>query len=296
MLETACQGLTSAVRVFRAGSFSGVRALRQAQLLGTAPSRRAAQAFGQPSGPSLAAPLAPRALLSRVVCSAATMEATKATDNPLLTVGGALFLPDQLPNQRTARLLEVVGLHSARGGPAAAVCLIYTRPAVVKPSSQCAGPQLGPLRPSPFVRSLPLPLRCRHCQPPSLHCRAPSPTHPRPAAQDSPLPRYDEVAAEHVVPGIRALLAELHAEIDALERSVQPTWEGLVEPVERVVDRISRAWGTVSHLKAVKDSEELRKAVEEVQPEKVKLTLRLSQVGGVYWRWWMFCVFVAQVW
>jgi Zn-dependent oligopeptidase len=33
----------------------------------------------------------------------------------------------------------------------------------------------------------------------------------------------------------------------------------LVHPLERIVDRLSRAWGTVSHLKAVKDSEELRK-------------------------------------
>ncbi len=64
------------------------------------------------------------------------------------------------------------------------------------------------------------------------------------------MPKYDQVKAEHVVPGIRALLEELHAELDALEASVTPTWEGLVEPVERIVDRISRAWGTVSHLKA----------------------------------------------
>ena len=61
------------------------------------------------------------------------------------------------------------------------------------------------------------------------------------------------------MPGIRALLAELHAEVDRLEASVEPSWEGLVQPLERIVDRLSRAWGTVSHLKAVKDTEELRK-------------------------------------
>lgn len=130
------------------------------------------------------------------------------------------------------------------------------------------------------------------------------------------------------MPGIRTLLAQLHAEVDVLEASVEPTWEALVQPLERIVDRLSRAWGTVSHLKAVKDSEDLRKArmrlswiggqgavwerpcvfcfsaaagfapatddiftdtedgplnsvqaVEEVQPERVKLSLRLSQVG-----------------
>lgn len=31
--------------------------------------------------------------------------------------------------------------------------------------------------------------------------------------QDSPFPAYSEVKADHVVPGIRALLAELHAEV-----------------------------------------------------------------------------------
>jgi hypothetical protein len=62
-------------------------------------------------------------------------------------------------------------------------------------------------------------------------------------------PKFDEVKPEHVVPGMRALLAELHAEIDALEANVTPTWEGLVEPLERISDRHQRTWGVVSHLK-----------------------------------------------
>jgi len=52
-----------------------------------------------------------------------------------------------------------------------------------------------------------------------------------------------------VVPGIRALLAELNKNLDNLEKSVQPTWEGLVEPLERLSDKIERTWGAVSHLK-----------------------------------------------
>lgn len=70
-----------------------------------------------------------------------------------------------------------------------------------------------------------------------------------------------------MVPGIRGLLDQLSKEIDALEQNVTPTWEGLVEPLERISDRLSRAWGTISHLKAVKDHEPLRKAYEEVQPK-----------------------------
>jgi oligopeptidase A len=103
-----------------------------------------------------------------------------------------------------------------------------------------------------------------------------------PLLQDTTLPAFDKIKAEHVVPGIRTLLTQLNADIDALEGDVQPTWEGLVEPLERVVDRLGRAWGAVSHLKAVKDTKELRDAVEEVQPERVKLSLRLGQSRALY--------------
>lgn len=103
-----------------------------------------------------------------------------------------------------------------------------------------------------------------------------------PLLVDSPFPKWDSVNAEHVVPAIRQLLDETNGAIDALEKNVEPTWVGLVEPLERIVDRLGRAWGTVSHLKAVKDTEALRKAVEEVQPEKVKVMLRLSQSKPIY--------------
>lgn len=103
-----------------------------------------------------------------------------------------------------------------------------------------------------------------------------------PLLADVVFPAFDEVKAEHVVPGMRALLSELQAEIDRLEGSVEPTWEGLVQPLERISDRHQRIWGIVSHLKGVQDSEPLRKAVEEVQPENVALGLRLSQSQPLY--------------
>jgi Zn-dependent oligopeptidase len=43
-------------------------------------------------------------------------------------------------------------------------------------------------------------------------------------AQDAVFPLYDQVKAEHVVPGMRALLKQLHAEIDALEASGERFW------------------------------------------------------------------------
>lgn len=50
-----------------------------------------------------------------------------------------------------------------------------------------------------------------------------------------------------------------------LEKTVEPSWPKLVEPLEKIVDRLTVAWGIVNHLKAVKDTAELRTAIEEVQ-------------------------------
>ncbi|XP_002977033.2 probable cytosolic oligopeptidase A [Selaginella moellendorffii] len=103
-----------------------------------------------------------------------------------------------------------------------------------------------------------------------------------PLLKDGSLPLYDKVDATHVVPGIRQLLEELEAELVKLEQNLKPDWESLVHPLERITDRLTVTWGIVEHLKAVKDSSELRAAVEEVQPEKVAFLLRLGQSKPLY--------------
>ncbi len=75
----------------------------------------------------------------------------------------------------------------------------------------------------------------------------------RACTQDTSFPAYDRVKAEHVVPGMKAVLAEANAAIDKLEANVVPTWEGLVEPLERITDKHERTWSIVSHLKVRSD-------------------------------------------
>ncbi|PPR80684.1 hypothetical protein GOBAR_AA40030 [Gossypium barbadense] len=72
------------------------------------------------------------------------------------------------------------------------------------------------------------------------------------------------------------------SDLDELEKTLQPSWPKLVEPLEKIVDRLTVVWGMVNHLKAVKDSAELRANIEEVQPEKVKFQLRLGQSKPIY--------------
>ncbi|XVF61468.1 hypothetical protein PTKIN_Ptkin08bG0131700 [Pterospermum kingtungense] len=103
-----------------------------------------------------------------------------------------------------------------------------------------------------------------------------------PLLQDFDFPPFDVVEAKHVRPGILALLKKLESDLDELEKTVEPSWPKLVEPLEKIVDRLAVVWGIVKHLKSVKDTAELRAAIEEVQPEKVKFQLRLGQSKPIY--------------
>ncbi|CAI9766896.1 unnamed protein product [Fraxinus pennsylvanica] len=107
-------------------------------------------------------------------------------------------------------------------------------------------------------------------------------TENNPLLKDFYFPPFDSIDAKHVRPGIRALLKKLECELEELERTVEPTWQKLVEPLERIEDRLSVVWGAVSHLKSVKDNPELRTAIEEVQPEKVAFELKLGQSKPLY--------------
>ncbi|XP_057528600.1 organellar oligopeptidase A, chloroplastic/mitochondrial [Amaranthus tricolor] len=105
---------------------------------------------------------------------------------------------------------------------------------------------------------------------------------PNPLLIDFEFPPFDSVKPEHVRPGIRDLLKLLENELYELEKNAEPTWEKLVYPLEKIVDKLAVDWGMVNHLKAVKDSPELRSAIEEIQPEKVKFDLRLGQSKPLY--------------
>ncbi|XP_040241756.1 uncharacterized protein [Aegilops tauschii subsp. strangulata] len=58
-----------------------------------------------------------------------------------------------------------------------------------------------------------------------------------------------------------AVESEREGELEELEKGVEPAWERLVHPLERIVDRMN----VVDHIKAVKDSPDLCAAVEDVQ-------------------------------
>ena len=109
-----------------------------------------------------------------------------------------------------------------------------------------------------------------------------APADANPLLDPNGLPRFGEVRPEHVEPGMRALLAELTGELERLERSVEPTWAGAVEPFERMYDRLRNVWGVVGHLVGVKNDPALRAAHEAVQPQVVMLGIRAAQSRPLY--------------
>ncbi len=103
-----------------------------------------------------------------------------------------------------------------------------------------------------------------------------------PLLQGQGLPPFPDIQPEQVVPAMTELLVAVNAELTELEANIIPTWAGLVEPLDRIVERISWSWGIVGHLMGVKNSPELRAAHQEMQPQVVQFWTRLGQSAAIY--------------
>ncbi len=94
----------------------------------------------------------------------------------------------------------------------------------------------------------------------------------------SALPRFSQIKPEHVIPAVDQLLAENKTLVDALAASAEaPTWATFVQPMEDANERLSRAWGPVSHLNSVMNSAELRAAYNDCLPKITQHYAEMSQ-------------------
>lgn len=96
------------------------------------------------------------------------------------------------------------------------------------------------------------------------------------------LPPFNAIQPEHVVPAMTQLLEELDRSLTTLETTVVPTWQGLVEPLDQIMDRLGWSWGIVGHLMGVKNSPELREAHQTMQPQVVQFYTQLGQSKPLY--------------
>jgi oligopeptidase A len=98
----------------------------------------------------------------------------------------------------------------------------------------------------------------------------------------SRLPRFADIRAEHVSPGIGALIEEASEMLARLEKTEGSSWETVVQPIERIQDRLGFGWGIVEHLMGVKNSTPLRTAYDEAEPRVVGFFTRMGQSEAIY--------------
>src|SRR5262249_6300283 len=103
-----------------------------------------------------------------------------------------------------------------------------------------------------------------------------------PLLEDGPLPRFDAVRAEHVVPAVSRLLAEQRARVAQIEQLGEPSFTQVVVPLEELRHRLNRVWSPVAHLNAVMNSDPLRAAYNECLPLLSEFHTDLAQSERLY--------------
>ena len=99
----------------------------------------------------------------------------------------------------------------------------------------------------------------------------------------SSFPKFDQIKIKDIEPTLDQLLTESRAQMEVLAESNQPrTWESFIAPMDEIDNRLERMWSPVSHLNAVKDSDELRDAYEACLPKLTKYGTQMSQDQRLY--------------
>jgi oligopeptidase A len=103
-----------------------------------------------------------------------------------------------------------------------------------------------------------------------------TPSH-NPLINFSGLPRFSEILPEHVTPAVDNLLQHNRNVVsELLSDTAAPTWENFVDPLDNANEKMTRAWGQVSHLNAVMNSAELREVYNANLP---KITQYYAELG-----------------
>jgi oligopeptidase A len=100
------------------------------------------------------------------------------------------------------------------------------------------------------------------------------------------LPLFASIKPSHVEEAIDQILSDSRAEIDSLLKRGGPyNWSNLVEPLEVIDDRLSRAWSPVSHMNSVLSSDELREAYNACLPKLTEYSTEMGQNRVLYEAW-----------
>ncbi len=104
-----------------------------------------------------------------------------------------------------------------------------------------------------------------------------------PLLQHSDLPLFDQIKPEHVNEAVDVLLTEAAKALDTVTDSAFPSeWQAIAKVLDVNTERLSRAWGAVSHLNSVADTPELRSAYNDALPKVTEFWTRLGADERLY--------------
>lgn len=98
----------------------------------------------------------------------------------------------------------------------------------------------------------------------------------------SELPLFDKIRPAHVLPALDSVLESNQKEIDRLTEVESPTWDSFMAPLEMLDENIQRIWGPVTHINAVKNSDELRPIYQEGVQKVAAYHAELAQNEALY--------------
>ncbi len=104
------------------------------------------------------------------------------------------------------------------------------------------------------------------------------------------IPLFDAITPEQVERHMPELIAQLHTELAALEATLELSlsqdtalpWHAVMDPLQRLGERLRWSWGVVSHLNGVCNSPELRQAHASQQAAVVQFGNRAGQSQVIY--------------
>jgi oligopeptidase A len=110
--------------------------------------------------------------------------------------------------------------------------------------------------------------------------------HPmtNPLLEATALPAFDRFAPDQVLPAIDTCLTRYRARVEEVlaQAGPNPTWDTLMAPLEAEEAALERAWGPVTHLHGVADSDALREVYQQALDRITDFSSELGQHRGLF--------------
>lgn len=96
------------------------------------------------------------------------------------------------------------------------------------------------------------------------------------------LPVFSQIEPSQIKARVEQLIALCTADIEAVVKESNPSWQSLIVALEENSDELGKFWSPVSHLNSVKNSPELREAYESCLPLLSDFSTYEGQHEGLY--------------